>query len=37
MDNILVEIKSLDTLLVSPNKTSYVMKDANFSIKRVAL
>ncbi len=34
MDNILVEIKSLDTLLVSPNKTSYVMKDANFSIKK---
>tara|TARA_B100000676_G_C18081817_1_gene851819 strand:- start:874 stop:1902 length:1029 start_codon:yes stop_codon:yes gene_type:complete len=34
MNDILVKIDSLDTLLVSPNKTSYVMKDANFSIKK---
>ena len=33
MNNILVEIKSLDTLLVSPNKTSYVMKDFIFNKK----
>ena len=34
MENILVKIESLDTLLISPNKTSHVMKDANFSIKK---